>query len=363
MSKVHERASRAQDRGPRSAWSRSAPHRCRRENRKNWPSQIEALFRVRKQDEVAARRVIAQVMGNPLAFDRISLGRALKLTPAEREAAKAWDIWPEGWSHAEWKAWKASRNRQRAARNYARQKKARAPRPITLTARAMILLSQALAAAGGSLRAAEIMRQAVLMRLQPKGSNVASPALRDAAKELGIVRRKDGWGGWIWSLPATVKREDDECVFAPSQSTRQLIDIAKEDEGSSPTVYAAGTVDHFTRNGCPRTDLQVAAEGQISLREAPSPTTNTTLADRKEPDTAREDRAQAEPEWQADRGEPDQPRHGGDADFADDDDDDWTSAWPPREDRNCVKRGTYGCIRLRGAHSRDLWCDEEGIPF
>jgi hypothetical protein len=56
---------------------------------------------------------------------------------------------------------------------------------------------------------------------------------------------------------------------------------------------------------CSRLDLEVAAEGKIFLEAPPSPTTNTTLADRKEPDTAREDRAQAEPEWQADHGDGD----------------------------------------------------------
>jgi hypothetical protein len=147
--------------------------------------------------------IIDEVANRPRKLTKVIIGRELGLTQdlRMRPDVKAYSLWPIAYTRAQWKLDAAAKARARSARNYTKRRKGKA---MTKKAQCADFLRKTLAYEPAP--AARIMRLAVTLGLQKEGAKQFGIPMREACRELGIVRLKKGMGGgWWWGLPQAEK--------------------------------------------------------------------------------------------------------------------------------------------------------------
>ena len=153
--------------------------------------------------------LIDEVANRPRKLTKEIIGRELGLTQdlRMRPDVQAYSLWPIAYTRAQWKLDVAAKARARSARNYAKRRKGKA---MTKKAQCADFLRNTLAYEPAP--AARLLRLAVTLGLQKQGAKQFGIPMREACRELGIVRLKKGMGGgWWWGLPQAVQRPETPC--------------------------------------------------------------------------------------------------------------------------------------------------------
>jgi hypothetical protein len=154
--------------------------------------------------------LIDEVANRPRKLTKKIIGRELGLTQdlRMRPDVQAYSIWPVQYPRKKWLEDKRKKACARAAKSYAKRRKGE---PLSKKAQCMDFLRKTLFE---PTPAARIMRLAVALGLEKEGATQFGHPMRDACRELGVIKPKDGLrGGWIWSLPQADKHPETPYIL------------------------------------------------------------------------------------------------------------------------------------------------------